>query len=114
MELRTEGIFLSITGEYFPHLVMGLLLLGAAGFTRIRWVEGWENWIGVFAQGEPSLESTPSPFDRTLTGCGGLIAALLNAFLTIGFTVLAIDQLLFSGRLWEGIARWIGGLFPPI
>ena len=111
MEFKTDDMVLFITSEYLPHLIMGILLFGAAGFTRIRWVEGWKNWIGVFVQVNPSLQPGPSPIDRTLTGCGGLLAAILNAFLTIGFTIVAVDQLFFFGWLWEEVVMWGGGLF---
>lgn len=107
MEIRTDNIVFSITGEYLPHLVIGFFLLGAAGFCRTTWVRGWENWIGIFNHIEPSLKSTPSPFDQTAIGCSGLFAAFFCAILTVVFTVLGLEQLVFSGIYWNRLVEWV-------
>ena len=112
MEFKTDNIAFSIAQDYVLHFVMGFILLGAAGFTRIMWVEGWGKWAGIFVQVDPSLQASPSPLDRTLTGCGGLIAASFNAVLTIAFTILAIDQLLFWGWLWDECLDLLSSVIP--
>ncbi|MCB0061363.1 MAG: hypothetical protein KDE19_04590 [Caldilineaceae bacterium] len=112
MELRTEHFFLSITSDYWPHLVVGVLLVGAGAFSYIRWREGLAAWGKIFHVIEPSLQATASPIDQTATGCAGLAFALLNAFLTLLFLSLAVDQLLLMGWLWERIRVWLSGQFP--
>lgn len=106
MEIRTDNIVFTISADYLPHFIVGLLLLGAAGFCRGIWITGWTNWTAIFQQIDPSLEAAPSPFDQAAIGCSGLCTAFVCAILTIIFTVLAIDQLVFSGGLWNGLLYW--------
>jgi len=105
MEIRTDNIVFTISADYLPHFIVGLLLLGAAGFCRGAWLQGWANWIAIFQQIDPSLDAASSPFDQSTMGCGGLIAAFIYAILTGVFTVFAVDQLVFSGSLWS----WLVG-----
>jgi len=107
MEIRTDNIVFTISADYLPHLIVGLLLLGAAGFCRGIWIQGWTNWTYIFQQINPSLEATPSPADQTAIGCGGLFAAIIGCILTIMFTVLAVDQFVFIGELWKWLIDWI-------
>jgi hypothetical protein len=112
MEIRTDNFFLTIAPEYWPHLLMGILLVGVFAFCYIRAVEGWTIWTRILGEVRPSLESAASPLDQTLTGCGGFIAAVFNVLLTLVFLIMAIDQLLFLGWLWERIVVWASGQLP--
>lgn len=105
MEIRTDNIVFTISADYLPHFIVGLLLLGAAGFCRGGWLQGWANWTAIFQQIDPSLDAAPSPFDQSAIGCGGLFAAFIYSILTVVFTILAVDQLVFSGFLWS----WLVG-----
>lgn len=101
MEIRTHNIFFSITEEYFPHLVIGFFLLGAAMYCFGKGQAGWKSWRGIFNEIKPSTSSQRSPFDQTLTGCGNLLAACFCAGLTLLFIGLGVEQLLFDGVYWS-------------
>ena len=107
MEFATDNITITIASNYWPHLIVGFALLVAAAYCRGWWIDGWGTWTNIFGQIDPSLEAHPSPIDQTAGGCGGLIAAAVSAPLTILFSVLAIDQLVFMGWLWEQIIMWV-------
>ena len=100
MEIRTDNIVFTISADYLPHVIVGLLLLGAAGFCRGIWIQGWTNWTAIFQHIDPSLDAAPSPFDQSAIGCAGLFAAFICSILTVVFSVLAVDQLVFRGVLW--------------
>jgi len=107
MEIRTDNIVFTIAVDYLPHFIVGFLLLGAAGFCRGIWIQGWTNWTNIFKQINPNLGAAPSPFDQTAIGCSGLFAAFVCSILTVVFTLLAVDQLVFSGGLWSWLIDWI-------
>lgn len=112
MEIRTDNVLLSVTPDYWPHMIMGIVLFGASSFCYIRWKEGWATWTRILGEIKPNLQASDSPFNQTLSGCGGLVAALVNATLTILFWVMAVDQLVFMGRLWERLVRLVSGQIP--
>lgn len=108
MEIRTDNIVFSVTGEYLPHLIIGFFLWGAAGYCYGLGKSGWKSWSIIFKQINPSPGCHPSPFDQTLTGCGGLLTAWFCSILTIVFMVLGIEQFLFSGLYWNRFVDWTG------
>ena len=114
MQIRTDNFIFEISGDYGPHLIVGLLLIVAASLCRRWWSDGWEKWTKVFNVVEPSLSCSPSAIDVTSTGMGGLIAAIVNFPLTIIFTILAVDQVVFVGWLWEQIVTWLMARTPLI
>lgn len=85
-----EKLFdLSFTG----YLVLGLLLVGLAGYFRRVSVSGKKSYDKMWAPVAPTLEAKPSPMDQVFKGWLGCLQAIL-AFVLFGICiVLAFDAL---------------------
>lgn len=114
MELRTDNLSFSISHNYLPNFLMGLILLGLGAFFYIKQKENWAVWKKLFEETKPSLATGPSALDKSIMGVGGFIAAIIYGLLTVVFLSLGIDQMLWMGHLWDRLWPWLVEHLPAL
>lgn len=75
------------------YIVLGLALLGLAGYFQRLYASGKKNYDKMWAPVAPTLEARPSPIDQVVKGGMGCVQAVIAIFLVLIALFLAFDAM---------------------
>lgn len=75
------------------YIVLGLVLLGFAGYLQRVYISGKKDYDKMFAPVAPTLEAKPSPVDQVFKGSMGCLRAMIAFVLLLVFLFLAFDAI---------------------
>lgn len=74
-------------------ILVGLLLLGLAGYFQRVYASGKKNYDKMFAPIAPTLEAKPSPIDQVYRGSMGCLQAIVALIFVFILLFLAFDAM---------------------